>query len=62
MLFQAQRLPDDSCRRESGAVVCRNLPLYEILWESEEMPFEAMNSHMAIWHGYSDRKRTKMQI
>lgn len=45
MLFQARRLPDCSCRRESGVVVCRNLPLYEILWENGEMPFEAMNSH-----------------
>lgn len=45
MLFQARRLPDGSCRRESGVVVCRNLPLYEILWKSGEIPFEAMNSH-----------------
>lgn len=41
MLFQARRLPDCSCRRESGVVVYRNLPLYEILWENGEMPFEA---------------------
>lgn len=39
MLFQARRLSDGSCRQESGAVVRRNLPLYEILWESGEMPF-----------------------